>query len=124
VSGEYVKKLNIVTDTDEKEVGFLSGGNQQKVVFAKCLNSDADIFLLDEPTRGVDVGAKEEIHNIIRQLADEGRTCIVFSSELPEVLLCCDRIFLMYEGELKAIMDNTPDIDSERIIHIVAGGDA
>ncbi|MCL1894913.1 MAG: sugar ABC transporter ATP-binding protein [Clostridiales bacterium] len=124
VSGEYVQKLNVVTDTDEKEVGFLSGGNQQKVVFAKCLNSEADIFLLDEPTRGVDVGAKEEIHNIIKQLADEGRTCIVFSSELPEVLSCCDRICLMYEGELKMIMDNAPDIDSDRIIHIVAGGEA
>ena len=122
VSGEYVKKLNVVTDTDEKEVGFLSGGNQQKVVFAKCLNSDADIFLLDEPTRGVDVGAKEEIHKIIRQLADDGRTCIVFSSEMPEVLSCCDRIFLMYEGELKAVMDNAPGIDSDEIIHIVAGG--
>ncbi|MDR1796240.1 MAG: sugar ABC transporter ATP-binding protein [Clostridiales Family XIII bacterium] len=122
VSGEFVEKLNVVTDTDEKEVGFLSGGNQQKVVFAKCLNSEADIFLLDEPTRGVDVGAKEEIHGIIRQLADEGRTCIVFSSELPEVLACCDRIFLLHEGALKAVMDNAPDIDSDEIIHIVAGG--
>jgi len=124
VSGEYVQKLNVVTDTDEKEVGFLSGGNQQKVVFAKCLNSDADIFLLDEPTRGVDVGAKEEIHNIIKQLADEGRTCIVFTSELPEVLSCCDRLFLMYDGELKTIVENAPDIDSDRIISIVAGGEA
>jgi len=124
VSGEYVQKLNIVTDTDEKEVGFLSGGNQQKVVFAKCLNSDVDIFLLDEPTRGVDVGAKEEIHNIIKQLADDGRTCLVFSSELPEILSCSDRIFLMYEGELKTVMDNSPDIDSDTIIHIVAGGEA
>ena len=124
VSGEYVEKLNVATDSDEKEVGLLSGGNQQKVVFAKCLNSEADVFLLDEPTRGVDVGAKEEIHNIIKQLAGEGRTCIVFSSELPEVLSCCDRIFLMHEGELKTIMTNGPDIDSEKIIHIVAGGDA
>ncbi|MCL2112020.1 MAG: sugar ABC transporter ATP-binding protein [Clostridiales bacterium] len=124
VSGEYVERLNVATDTDEKEVGFLSGGNQQKVVFAKCLNSEADIFLLDEPTRGVDVGAKEEIHNIIKQLADEGRTCLVFSSELPEVLSCCDRIFLMHEGELMTIIDNALDIDGDEIIHIVAGGDA
>jgi ribose transport system ATP-binding protein len=124
VSGDYVKKLNIVTDTDDKEVAFLSGGNQQKVVFAKCLNSDANIFLLDEPTRGVDVGAKEEIHNIIRELADEGHTCIVFSSELPEIMSCCDRIFLLYEGELKGILDNSPELSSNQIIHIVAGGEA
>jgi len=123
VSGEYVDKLNIVTDSDEKEVGFLSGGNQQKVVFAKCLNSEADVFLLDEPTRGVDVGAKEEIHNIIKQLAGEGRTCLVFSSELPEVMSCCDRLFLMHEGSLKTIKENGPNIDSDEIIHIVAGGD-
>lgn len=124
VSAEYVKMLNVVTDTDEKEVGFLSGGNQQKVVFTKCLNSEADIFLLDEPTRGVDVGAKEEIHNIIRRLADQGHTCMVFSSELPEVLACCDRIFLMHEGELQGIMDNGEDVSSEKIIHIVTGGES
>jgi ribose transport system ATP-binding protein len=124
VSGDYVKKLNVVTDTDEKEAGFLSGGNQQKVVFAKCLNSNAEIFLLDEPTRGVDVGAKEEIHKIIRELADEGHTCVVFSSELPEILACCDRIFLLHEGRLKDIMDNGGKIDNDRIIHIVAGGAA
>lgn len=124
VAAEHVKMLNVVTDTDEKEVGFLSGGNQQKVVFAKCLNSDADIFLLDEPTRGVDVGAKEEIHNIIRRLADQGHTCILFSSELPEVLACCDRIFLMHEGQLKGIIENCEDVDSEDIIHIVTGGES
>jgi ribose transport system ATP-binding protein len=122
VSRSYVSKLNVVTDTDEKEVGFLSGGNQQKVVFAKCLNSDAEIFLRDDPTRGVDVGATEEIHKIIRERADEGHTCIVFSSELPEILACCDRIFLLHEGELKDILTNGADIDSERIIHVVAGG--
>jgi ribose transport system ATP-binding protein len=122
VSCGYVKKLNVVTDTDEKEVGFLSGGNQQKVVFAKCLNSDAEIFLLDEPTRGVDVGAKEEIHRIIRELADGGHTCVMFSSELPEILACCDRIFLLHEGRLKDIMYNGDKVDSDRIIHVVAGG--
>ncbi len=124
ISAEYVKKLNVVTDTDDKAVGLLSGGNQQKVVFAKCLNSEADILLLDEPTRGIDVGAKEEIHNIIKELADAGNTCFVFSSELPEILSCCDRVFLMYEGNLRGIVENGTDIDDDKIIHIVTGGES
>ncbi|MEG0914528.1 MAG: ATP-binding cassette domain-containing protein, partial [Christensenellaceae bacterium] len=123
VSQEHIKMLNIVTNTDEKEVSLLSGGNQQKVVFAKCLFSDSDILLLDEPTRGVDVGAKEEIHNIIRDLSKNGKTIMVFSSELPEVLNLCDRILLMYDGELKGEINYGNDIDGEKIIHIVTGGE-
>ncbi|MEG2541640.1 MAG: sugar ABC transporter ATP-binding protein [Christensenellaceae bacterium] len=123
VSQEHIEMLNIVTNTDEKEVSLLSGGNQQKVVFAKCLFSDSDILLLDEPTRGVDVGAKEEIHNIIRDLSKNGKTIMVFSSELPEVLNLCDRILLMYDGELKGEINNGKDIDGEKIIHIVTGGE-
>lgn len=123
VSAGYIKKLNVVTNTDEKEVSLLSGGNQQKIVFAKCLFSNSDLLLLDEPTRGVDVGAKEEIHNIIRELSKEGKTVMVFSSELPEVLNLCDRIFLLYDGELKGEINNCDDIDSEKIIHIVTGGE-
>ncbi len=122
LSKEYIDKLNIVTNTDEKEVALLSGGNQQKVVFAKCLNSDSDILLLDEPTRGIDVGAKEEIYTIIRELSKQGKTIMVFSSELPEVLNLCDRIFLLYDGSLKGIIKNGEDVDSENIIHIVTGG--
>ncbi|MEI6101211.1 MAG: sugar ABC transporter ATP-binding protein [Eubacteriales bacterium] len=119
---EFAKKLDIVTNSMEKEVSLLSGGNQQKVVFAKCLNADSDILLLDEPTRGIDVGAKEEIHNIIRDLSEKGKSVIVFSSELPEVLNLCDRIFLLYDGELKGEIENGIDVDSEKIIHIVTGG--
>ena len=123
ISTEYVDKLNIVTDTDEKAVRLLSGGNQQKVVFSKCLNSEAEILLLDEPTRGIDVGAKEEIHNIIRDLADHGKTCIVFSSELSEIMSCCDRIFLMFEGTLKGIVENQEGLADDEIIHRVTGGE-
>jgi ribose transport system ATP-binding protein len=123
VTQEYVQKLNIVTDTIEKETSKLSGGNQQKVVLSKCLFADADLLMLDEPTRGIDVGAKSEIYSIIRQLAKEGKSIMIFSSELPEVMNICDSIYLMYDGNLKASMRNCSDIDSEQILHIVTGGD-
>ncbi len=122
VANEYIDKLNIKTDSMEKETSKLSGGNQQKVVFSKCLFANADLLILDEPTRGIDVGAKAEIYAIIRELAAEGKTIIFFSSELPEILNSCDRIFLLYEGEIKAEIKNGKDIDSQDIIHIVTGG--
>jgi ribose transport system ATP-binding protein len=99
----------------------LSGGNQQKVVLSKCINDDSRILLMDEPTRGIDVGAKEEIHNLIRELARGGTSVIVFSSELPEVLNLCDRILLLYEGRVRDVVRNGPEVDSERIMHIVTG---
>jgi ribose transport system ATP-binding protein len=120
---EYIKKMNIVTTSEEKQVALLSGGNQQKIVFSKCLFADSELLLLDEPTRGVDVGAKEEIHNIIRELSREGKTVMVFSSELPEIFNLCDRIILLYDGELKGEIKNGADINSEQIVHIVTGGE-
>ena len=81
------------------------------------------MLLLDEPTRGIDVGAKEEIHSIIRALSREGVSIIVFSSELPEILAVCDRIVLMYEGQIRSIVENGPNVDSERIFHLVSGGE-
>jgi len=112
----------MVARDEGQRVSFLSGGNQQQVVISKCLNSESSIFLMDEPTRGVDVGAKEEIHNIIRGLSKEGCSTIVFSSELPEIVNLCDRIVLMYEGEIREILENGKDIDSEEIMHIITGG--
>jgi ribose transport system ATP-binding protein len=122
VTIEYVDKLKIATNSIEKEAAKLSGGNQQKVVLAKCLFADADLLMLDEPTRGIDVGAKSEIYSIIRQLSKEGKTIIIFSSELPEVMNICDSIYLLYDGSLKATMQNGPDVNSENILHIVTGG--
>ena len=119
---EYIKKLGIMTSSSEKEVAKLSGGNQQKVVFSKCLFADADLLILDEPTRGVDVGAKSEIYKIVRQLSQEGKSIIFCSSELPEILNMCDRIFLLYDGNLKAGLANSQDIDSEKLLHICTGG--
>lgn len=123
VTLDYVNKLKIATDSIEKEAAKLSGGNQQKVVLAKCLFADADLLMLDEPTRGIDVGAKSEIYTIIRQLSREGKSIMIFSSELPEIMNICDSIYLLYDGNLKATLRNSCDVDSERIIHIVTGGE-
>jgi ribose transport system ATP-binding protein len=120
---DYVNQLSIATDSIDKYVKKLSGGNQQKVVLAKCLFSQADLLLLDEPTRGVDVGAKTEIYDIIRSLAGEGKSVAVFSSELEEVLGICDRIFLLYSGSLKSEIINNADVDVSHILNIVTGGE-
>jgi putative multiple sugar transport system ATP-binding protein len=95
---EYKEKLNTKCPTVEQNVGNLSGGNQQKVLLAKWMFADPDILILDEPTRGIDVGAKYEIYCIINELVAEGRSVIVISSELPEVIGMCDRIYIMNEG--------------------------
>ena len=85
-----------------RSTGKLSGGNQQKVVLSKWMYSDPDVLILDEPTRGIDVGAKYEIYTIINQLADQGKGVIVISSELPELLGICDRIYTLSEGRITA----------------------
>jgi ribose transport system ATP-binding protein len=120
---EYIDKLRIATSSTEKEASKLSGGNQQKVVLSKCLFADADLLMLDEPTRGIDVGAKSEIYGIIRRLSAEGKSIMIFSSELPEVVNICDTIYLLYDGSVKDMIRNGCDIDSEKIIHVVTGGD-
>jgi ribose transport system ATP-binding protein len=119
---EYVKKLGIATDSVEKYTEKLSGGNQQKVVVSKCLFADSDLLLLDEPTRGVDVGAKTEIYDIIRGLAAGGTAVAVFSSELEEVLGICDRIFLLFGGAVREEVTNGPDVDTAHILDVVTGG--
>jgi putative multiple sugar transport system ATP-binding protein len=81
-------------------VGKLSGGNQQKVVLSKWIFTDPDVLILDEPTRGIDVGAKYEIYTIINRLADEGKGVLVISSELPELIGICDRIYTLCEGRI------------------------
>lgn len=123
VTSGYIEKLRIVTSGMEKEVSKLSGGNQQKVVFSKCLFADADLLMLDEPTRGIDVGAKSEIYAIIRGLSQEGKSIMIFSSELPEIMNICDTIYLLFDGNLKSTLRNGCEIDSEKIIHIVTGGE-
>lgn len=100
ISEEYRKKLKIKSSSILQKTGELSGGNQQKVVFSKWIFAEPDILLLDEPTRGIDVGAKYEIYCIINELAEKGKTIIMISSELPEILGMCDRIYVMNEGRI------------------------
>lgn len=94
------KRLKIKTSSIQQEVQNLSGGNQQKVVLSKWIYSEPDILILDEPTRGIDVGAKFEIYSIIQELAGEGKAVVVISSELPEILGICDRIYVMNAGRI------------------------
>lgn len=122
VTADYIEKLRIATSSMEKEASKLSGGNQQKIVFSKCLFADADLLLLDEPTRGIDVGAKSEIYQIIRELAREGKSILIFSSELHEIVNICDTIYLLYEGHMRDRIVNGKEIDSEKILHTVTGG--
>ena len=100
VANEYRDKLRIKSSGILQKAGTLSGGNQQKVCIAKWLFADPDVLLLDEPTRGIDVGAKYEIYTIINQLADAGKCVLFISSELPEILGICDRIYVMNEGRI------------------------
>ena len=100
VAVEYKEKLNTKCPTVEQNVGNLSGGNQQKVLLAKWMFANQEVLILDEPTRGIDVGAKYEIYCIINKLVAEGKSVIMISSELPEVLGMCDRIYIMNEGRM------------------------
>ncbi|MEK4976969.1 multiple monosaccharide ABC transporter ATP-binding protein [Bacillus sp. FSL K6-6540] len=100
VAEDMRKKLKIKTPNILQKTGNLSGGNQQKVVLSKWIYAEPDILILDEPTRGIDVGAKYEIYAIINQLADEGKAVLVISSELPEILGICDRIYVMSAGRM------------------------
>ena len=98
---KYIDELNIRTPSQEQRVRNLSGGNQQKVVISKWMATKPKILILDEPTRGIDVGAKKEIHMLMSQLAKEGVAVIMISSELPEILGMSDRIIVMHEGRIK-----------------------
>ena len=96
----FIRLLNIRTPSATQEVRLLSGGNQQKIVVAKWLARDCDVLFFDEPTRGIDVGAKAEIHKLLRSLADQGKAIVMISSELPEILRMSDRVVVMCEGRI------------------------
>lgn len=110
--GKYKDKLEIKCGSIQQKGGELSGGNQQKVIISRILNADPDIIILDEPTRGIDVKTKSDIHRLMSQLACEGKAVIMISSELPEVLGMSDRIVVLNEGHMTGILDRkeaTPD---------------
>ena len=106
VSKDYIKSLKIKTFSELTDAKNLSGGNQQKVVIAKWLYSDADIYIFDEPTRGIDVGARDEIYNIMYDLIAKGASIIMISSDLVEVLKMSDRVVVMREGRINGIVEN------------------
>ncbi len=114
-SREYVEKLKISTPSITTETQYLSGGNQQKVVIAKWLLANSQIIVLDEPTRGIDVGAKSEIYNLITRLVREGKSVIMISSELPEVVGMSDRILVIHEGHEVGMM-NREEASQEAIM--------
>ena len=119
----YVEKLNVKTPNMEKEVMELSGGNQQKVVVAKWLSNEPQILIVDEPTRGIDVGAKKEIHNLISNLAKSGVAIRMISSEMPEILGMCDRIYVMHEGRIKSELSRG-EATQEKIMEVILQEDA
>jgi len=120
ITNEYIRKLNIATPSSEQEITNLSGGNQQKVLLGRCLLLEPDILIIDEPTQGVDVGAKAEIYKILRELVKNGTSIILISSELPEVLTLCDRILVMCNGIFTAEFSGE-DATEDEIIHYASG---
>ncbi|MDO4269858.1 MAG: sugar ABC transporter ATP-binding protein [Eubacteriales bacterium] len=116
---DYIKKLNIKTPSGDQIVGNLSGGNQQKVVIAKWLLNDPDIIILDEPTRGIDVGAKRDIYLLLGKLVQQGKAVVMISSEIPELMGVCDRIMVMCEGNLSGEVKRA-DFSQERIMALAS----
>ncbi|BDG43003.1 sugar ABC transporter ATP-binding protein [Saccharococcus caldoxylosilyticus] len=121
IAEKFVERLNIKTDDIFKTAGLLSGGNQQKIVLAKWLANDPDILILDEPTIGVDIGAKTEIIDIIRELADGGKSILVISSELPELLAVSDRIIIVHEGRVVKELKRKEIYSEEVLQHAIQG---
>ncbi|MXV93632.1 MAG: sugar ABC transporter ATP-binding protein, partial [Chloroflexi bacterium] len=115
------QRLSIVMNSPDQETQYLSGGNQQKVVLAKWLETEPSVIILDEPTRGVDVGAKFEIYKLMRQLNDRGIAIIMISSELPEIIGMSDRILVMNDGRVAGEISRA-EADEERIIELATLG--
>jgi len=118
---QFIDELSIKTPNPDQEVRNLSGGNQQKVLISRWLATNPRILILDEPTRGVDVGAKAEIYAIMNRLVKEGVSIIMISSELPEVINMSDRIAVMYKGGIRTIL-NRDEFSQETIMHYATGG--
>jgi ribose transport system ATP-binding protein len=122
VAAKYIGDLSIKTPTQEQEVRNLSGGNQQKVVLAKWLFTDSKILIFDEPTRGIDVGAKSEIYQLMNNLVANGAAILMISSELPEVLGMADRVYVMHEGRIAGELSRA-EATPERVMDLATGGE-
>ena len=114
------EELRIKTENIDNPVSSLSGGNQQKVVLAKWLATQPGILILDEPTRGVDVGARYEIYMIMKELAAHGNTIIMISSDLPEVIGISDRVYVMYEGKVRGELSKE-ELSEDSIMRYATG---
>jgi simple sugar transport system ATP-binding protein len=121
VAERYIKLLGIATSSADQPVRTLSGGNQQKVILARWLATDPQVLILDEPTRGIDVGAKAEIQRLVLQLAGEGRSCLFISSELDEVLRTSHRVVVLRERE--KVNEFSGEVDEHRLMQAIAGAD-
>jgi ribose transport system ATP-binding protein len=124
IASKYISLLGIRTPNDQQEVRNLSGGNQQKVVIAKWLLRECDILIFDEPTRGIDVGAKSEIYKLLEELAEQGKAIIVISSEMPEIIRISHRIAVMCEGRLTGMLQGGSEVDQEEIMRLATQRDA
>ncbi len=120
LAARYVREFDIKTPSLEQLVMNLSGGNQQKVALAKCLSTKPKILILDEPTKGIDVGAKKEIHTLIKELANRGVSIILVSSELPEIIGMCHRVVVIHEGRLMKIFEKE-EINEENLMYAAVG---
>ena len=119
IADKYIRMLGIVTPSADQLVKNLSGGNQQKVILARWLATNPQVLILDEPTRGIDVGAKAEIQKLVLDLADEGKSCIFISSELEEVLRCSNRIIVLRDQKKAA--EYPGNVDDQTIMQTMAG---
>ena len=120
VAERYISDLSIATPSAQQYVRNLSGGNQQKVVVAKTLATEAEILIMDEPTRGIDVGAKQEIYNLINRLVEQGKSVLMISSEMEELMGMSDRIIVFYEGEITGVVERK-DFEQNRIMALASG---
>jgi rhamnose transport system ATP-binding protein len=123
VAAEHTEQFDVRMTGVDQEVGALSGGNQQKVVLAKWLASGPRVLILDEPTRGIDIGAKVEVHRLIADLAAKGLAIILISSDLPEVLAMSDRIVVLHEGRVTAEIPRD-EASQERVMFAATGTEA
>lgn len=121
VTSKYVKELNIKTPSDLSDVQTLSGGNQQKVSIAKWLATGSDVIFFDEPTHGIDVGAKHDIYQLLRELSEEGIGVVMISSELPEIINVCDRILVFRDGVIVKDFNNTNEITESDVVQYALG---
>jgi monosaccharide-transporting ATPase len=122
IAAKYIELLNIATPSPDQPVKNLSGGNQQKVILARWLATNPQVLILDEPTRGIDVGTKAEIQKLVLMLAEEGKACVFISSELDEVLRVCHRIAVLRERE--KVAEFSGDVDENTIMQVIAGSEA